>query len=135
MKKSLIKLVESNFEKIKINKINLEIDSLNEVFEDEMIDKYELKNEIKKVDNQIASDKVNLKQSAMVKGEEPKNKIERSNFSISTYVGKFIAFLSLMILGFYGVLTHFKKGVIKKGKLGFLHNHKKTLRHLWPRRR
>ena len=49
MKKSLIKLVESNFEKIKINKINLEIDSLNEVFEDKMIDKYELKNEIKKV--------------------------------------------------------------------------------------
>ena len=29
-----------------------------------------------------------------------------------------------MVLGFYGVLTLFKKGVIKKGKLGFLHSTK-----------
>ena len=49
MNKSLIKLVENNFKNVKKNKINLEIDSLNEVFEDEIIDKNELKNEIKKV--------------------------------------------------------------------------------------
>jgi len=48
----------------------------------------------------------------------------KPRFSIVSYVGKFVAFLAIMIAGFYGVLTLFKKGVIKKGKLGFLHSTK-----------
>jgi len=48
----------------------------------------------------------------------------KSNFSIMGYVGKFVAFLAVMIAGFYGVLTLFKKGIIKKGKLGFLNSTK-----------
>lgn len=49
MEKSLIALVESNFEKVKENKINFEISSLNEAFEDEMIGVIELKTEIENV--------------------------------------------------------------------------------------
>lgn len=87
-------------------------------------------------------DRVNLAQASVQK-ETPKTELNavsspKSNFSISTYVGKFVAFLSLMILGFYGVLTLFKKGVIKKGKLGFLHSTKMveviSTTHVAPKR-
>ncbi len=75
-----------------------------------------------------AADRVNLTQAGVQKeAAKPSfNKEEpaKSNFSLTSYIGKFVAFLSLMILGFYGVLTLFKKGVIKKGKLGFLHSTK-----------
>lgn len=75
-----------------------------------------------------AQDRVKLSQSSVQKettkattttAEEPK-----SSFSVAGYIGKFVAFLAVMLLGFYGVLTLFKKGVIKKGKLGFLHSTK-----------
>lgn len=77
---------------------------------------------------QADTDRVSLTQASVAKGtqttasqtqEEPK-----SRFSIASYVGKFVAFLAIMLAGFYGVLTLFKKGVIKKGKLGFLHSTK-----------
>jgi flagellar biogenesis protein FliO len=88
-------------------------------------------NEIKKdsqADTAQAGDRVSLTQAGLQK-EAAKvsfNKEEptKSSFSLTSYIGKFIAFLSLMVLGFYGVLTLFKKGVIKKGKLGFLHSTK-----------
>lgn len=78
------------------------------------------------------TDRVTLTQAGVAKKqafnpEEAANKGAeegKSNFSIGTYVGKFVAFLGLMVLGFYGVLTLFKKGIIKKGKLGFLHSTK-----------
>lgn len=70
---------------------------------------------------QVDTDRVTLAQAAVAKMPAQTSK---SSFSIAGYIGKFIAFLSLMILGFYGVLTLFKKGVIKKGRLGFLHSTK-----------
>jgi flagellar biogenesis protein FliO len=74
-----------------------------------------------KKNTQVDTDRVSVTQAGVAKmpAETPK-----SSFSIATYVGKFVAFLSLMILGFYGVLTLFKKGVIKKGRLGFLNSTK-----------
>jgi len=47
-----------------------------------------------------------------------------SSFSIMSYVGKFVAFLGLVLLLFYGVVTLMRKGVMKKGKLGFLNSTK-----------
>lgn len=70
---------------------------------------------------QLDTDRVTVAQSSVTKAPAIAPK---SSFSIAGYVGKFVAFLSLMILGFYGVLTLFKKGVIKKGRLGFLHSTK-----------
>lgn len=48
----------------------------------------------------------------------------KSQFSVMGYVGKFVAFLSLLLLVFYGVLQLFKKGIIKKTNLGFLNSTK-----------
>jgi flagellar biogenesis protein FliO len=47
-----------------------------------------------------------------------------SSFSLTSYFGKFIAFLGLVLLLFYGVVALMKKGVIKKGSLGFLNSTK-----------
>lgn len=43
-------------------------------------------------------------------------------FSFAGYVGKFVAFLGVVLLLFYGVVQLMKKGVLGKGKLGFLNN-------------
>lgn len=79
-------------------------------------------------ENAVKGDKVNLIQAGVHKDSAKSvfNKEEptKSTFSLTSYIGKFVAFLSLMVLGFYFVLTLLKKGVIKKGKLGFLHSTK-----------
>lgn len=46
-------------------------------------------------------------------------KQENKSF-MGTYIAKFAAFLGVIIVGFYGIVALFKKGVAKKGKLGFL---------------
>jgi flagellar biogenesis protein FliO len=46
----------------------------------------------------------------------------KPTFSIISYVGKFVAFLGVVLLLFYGVVQLMKKGVLGKGKLGFLNN-------------
>lgn len=98
-----------------------------------------------KIADQGDTDRVNLTQSSVAKAAtktqstgEQTSEPAKSNFSIAGYVGKFVAFLSLMIAGFYGVLTLFKKGIIKKGKLGFLHSTKLvevlSTTHIAPKR-
>ncbi len=77
-----------------------------------------------KSSHQTDTARASVTQIASVKGTKEASENPKSSFSIAGYVGKFIAFLSLMILGFYGVLTLFKKGVIKKGRLGFLNSTK-----------
>jgi flagellar biogenesis protein FliO len=94
------------------------------------------------VDANTAQDGVKLTQSSVQKDatstQTATSEGGKSSFSVSTYIGKFVAFLSLMVLGFYGVLTLFKKGVIKKGKLGFLHSTKMvevlSTTHVAPKR-
>ena len=84
-----------------------------------------------KIANQVDTDRVNLSQAGVTKstnstqssGEQGIGET-KSNFSVMGYVGKFVAFLAVMLAGFYGVLTLFKKGIIKKGKLGFLNSTK-----------
>ncbi len=44
----------------------------------------------------------------------------KSSFSLVGYVGKFIAFLTLILVCFYGIIRLIKKGALKKGRLGFL---------------
>ncbi|MFZ4714506.1 MAG: FliO/MopB family protein [Bacteriovoracaceae bacterium] len=48
--------------------------------------------------------------------------IQKPTFSIMGYIGKFVAFLGVVLLLFYGVVQLMKKGVLGKGKLGFLNN-------------
>ena len=72
----------------------------------------------------VDTDRVSLTQASAVKVEVPSDTAGKSRFSVAGYIGKFVAFMAIMIAGFYGVLTLFKKGIIKKGKLGFLHSTK-----------
>jgi flagellar biogenesis protein FliO len=46
----------------------------------------------------------------------------KSSFSVMGYAGKFVAFLGLVLLLFYGVVNLLRKGVTKKGRLSFLGN-------------
>lgn len=48
----------------------------------------------------------------------------KDSFSFGKYIAKFVAFLALVLVAFYAVVHMMKKGVLKKGKLGFLNNMK-----------
>jgi flagellar biogenesis protein FliO len=64
----------------------------------------------------VQKDQVNLALSG--------NEKKQSNFSLTTYAGKFVGFLALVLLLFYAIVTFFKKGAFSKGKLGFLNSTK-----------
>ncbi len=68
--------------------------------------------------------KENLKESVAVDQVSSKKSAPQKNggFSVMNYVTKFVAFLGLMLIGLYGAVTLFRKGVIKKGKFNFLNN-------------
>ena len=51
-------------------------------------------------------------------------KSPKSSFSLTSYIGKFVAFLAVVLLLFYGVVNLMRKGALKKGKLGFLNSTK-----------
>lgn len=75
---------------------------------------------LKRKDPLAAKDNVNVAQAAAESTSSLGAK--KSNFNLIEYVGKFVAFLGVILLLFYGVVTLMKKGFIKKGKLGFLNN-------------
>jgi flagellar biogenesis protein FliO len=58
-------------------------------------------------------DKVQLKSSGLERNAPP-------GFSMTNMIMKFVAFLGLVLVLFYGVVTLMKKGVLKKAGLGFL---------------
>ncbi len=69
----------------------------------------------------VKEDQVKMALSAQDKKSDNSSK---SSFSVMSYIGKFVAFLGVVLLLFYGVVTLMRKGVMKKGKLGFLNNQK-----------
>jgi flagellar biogenesis protein FliO len=69
----------------------------------------------------VKEDQVNMALSAQDKKAEA---LAKPSFSVMSYVGKFVAFLGVVLLLFYGVVALMRKGVMKKGKLGFLNNQK-----------
>jgi flagellar biogenesis protein FliO len=127
---------------------NSEIEKLDESYLAKLEaqnDKAESDKKVAKIEEKKPSEKVDgvkLSQAAVTKSTSPVKMTDeekpKSTFSVAGYIGKFVAFLSLMILGFYGVLTMFKKGFIKKGKLGFLHSTKMvevlSTTHIAPKR-
>ena len=70
-----------------------------------------------KSDEKTSKDKVSLKQASPQKVES-----NLGTFSVTKYIGKFVAFLGAILLLFYGIVHLLKKGVIKKSKLSFLNN-------------
>lgn len=47
-------------------------------------------------------------------------KDDKGSFNVISYFGKFVVFLGVILLLFYSVVYLMRKGVLKKGKLGFL---------------
>lgn len=78
-------------------------------------------NAANKAKTSVKEDQVNMALSAQDKKSESSSK---SSFSVMSYVGKFVAFLGVVLLLFYGIVALMRKGVMKKGKLGFLNNQK-----------
>lgn len=71
----------------------------------------------KKAENtDLEKDTLKFKQAATKK--------ETSGFSLTKYAGKFVGFLALVLLLFYGVVSLLKKGAFSKSKLGFLNSTK-----------
>lgn len=127
---------------------NAEAEKLDENYLSNLVKKQEKLAEEKHAKDPVdqkETDRVTLTQSSVTKNAKEgdstastQTKDGESRFSVMGYVGKFVAFLSIMIAGFYGVLTLFKKGIIKKGKLGFLHSTKLvevlSTTHIAPKR-
>ncbi|OUR98641.1 hypothetical protein A9Q84_04280 [Halobacteriovorax marinus] len=104
------------------------IDQYNESYLDKLIkEKEQAKSPLKKLKATVktadimATDKVNV---ALSGTEKDGFGTPKSSFSLSGYIGKFVAFLGVVLLLFYAVVTLMKKGVIRKGKLGFLNSTK-----------
>ena len=117
-------------DKVTENKVSKEIlneDYLNKLMKEEGTKKVE-----EKVDQAQATDVVNVKQSAMAKvdtkinnarsGAVPKASESNNQFSFAGYAFKFTIFLAFVLGLFYGIVQLLKKGVFKRGKLGFLNN-------------
>lgn len=82
---------------------------------------------LKDLENEVIneSQKSEKEQESPIRASKRKPFVEKSNsdkssFSMLQYGGKFIAFLGLVLLLFYVVVTIMRKGFISKGKLGFL---------------
>lgn len=76
----------------------------------------------------VDQDNVKITQAAVNKNNSFSNTNQKNqeagSISMLGYVGKFTFFLALIIGSLYGVLMLFRKGVIKKGSLGFLNSTK-----------
>jgi flagellar biogenesis protein FliO len=112
------------------NKVSKEIlneDYLNKLMKEENAP---IKNDSETAE--LNTDQINVKQSAVAKTEVkvtpaqttvvPKASSSSDNFSFVGYAFKFMMFLGLVLGLFYGIVQLLKKGVFKRGKLGFLNN-------------
>jgi len=46
--------------------------------------------------------------------------VKKSEFSFSSYIFKFVGFFAILVAGLYFMMNFFRKGMLKKGGLGFL---------------
>lgn len=106
---------------ININKKTARVSKYDESYLEKLLkDKKEVPHVLGDVKEQTVVDKVNT----ILSSANDTISDSTSKFSISRYIGKFVAFLGVVLLLFYGVIFLLKKGVIKKGKLGFLNDMK-----------
>ena len=111
------KLAKAAPKKVERKADKKEIEKSAEVTKELLNENY-LNSLAKKEDSKKSNkDVVNTALAANTKAPAKKAK---SSFSVASYAGKFVAFLGLVLLLFYGAVTIMKKGFIKKGKLGFL---------------
>jgi flagellar biogenesis protein FliO len=75
-------------------------------------------------DTTMAGTQEKTKQDMVKSALSGTKKDAKSPFSLAGYIGKFVAFLALVLVLFYGLVTVLKKGAFRKGKLGFLNSTK-----------
>ncbi len=109
--------------KVETPKIELDEKYLEELLgsvEKETKTKDPLKTETETV---IKTDKVEIKKSAPSRIFSESDKKDK-NFNLTSYIGKFVAILGVMLLLLYGVVAAFKKGFLGKGKAGLFGKNK-----------
>ncbi len=99
----------------KVSKDVLNEDYLNKLMKDNSATK-----EVAAPTKVEKKDEVKLKQASVAKVEVRK----QDNFSFAGYAAKFAVFLAMVLGLFYGIVQVLKKGVFRRGKLGFLNNTK-----------
>lgn len=107
-------------------------ENLNEAYLDKLIkeDTAKTHSSPKIVSNKVnmKNDEVKVKQAAIDRTiENPVTHVtsvdqKQNQFSFAIYAIKFTAFLAIVLGVFYGLVHLLKKGVFKRGKLGFLNN-------------
>ena len=117
------KVVKSNreveYDKTYLNYLlEQEGENLDQKFKD--IDS--LSSDVKKVKNpdNILEDIIQITQSSSKKSDD--EIIEKKSFDVMTYIGKYIAFLGLILLFIYGLVFIFRKNILKKRGLGIFGN-------------
>jgi flagellar biogenesis protein FliO len=113
---------------LKVSKEILNEDYLNKLMKEENTPKTQEES----AQAVVKQDEINVKQSAMAKVDTkikatntnlvPKAAQSSDNFSFVGYAVKFMVFLGIVLGLFYGIVQVLKKGVFKRGKLGFLNN-------------
>lgn len=111
-------------------KVKKNIEDYDESYLDYLIEKKgtEKTQETKEVvdsNTKIAAAATTIKANELPKTEKrdlgtSRENVDKKTFSAIKYLGKYVAFLGIILLALLAVFTLFKKGVLKKGKLGFL---------------
>jgi len=110
------------------------VDKLDESYLEKLMNEKEEKAP-QAIESNVASNvlkNTDQKEVAEIKTAEDKIKTSMSSvkkssgdaFSITGYIGKFAAFLGLVLLLFYGAVNVLKKGILKKSKLAIFQNMK-----------
>jgi flagellar biogenesis protein FliO len=84
---------------------------INESYLNKLLDESSIKKDLAKKDT------IKTKLSGLEKDLPSENK---KSFSVIGYAGKFVAFLGVVLLFFYGIVSMLRKGVSKKGRMSFL---------------
>lgn len=109
---------------------NLDTASYDETFLQNLIKESDFDNVAYAPEEELA-DTVNVQMAAT-------ERVGGEGFSMTGYIVKFLAFLGLVLLLFYGVVHLMKRGFLKKGSLGFLNSTKLVevlnTTHLAPKR-
>jgi flagellar biogenesis protein FliO len=94
-----------------------------ELLNEDYLNKLMKENSAKKV-TPDHKDEISIQQAAIASRKATLPSKVTDNFSFAGYIVKFTVFLALVLGLFYGIVQVLKKGVFKRGKLGFLNNDK-----------
>lgn len=92
-------------------------EQLNESYLNSLMNDKKETNKVSDTKKVLAKDEIKVQQSAT-----NRNSNNTKEFSFAGYAIKFTVFLAMVLGLFYGVVQLLKKGVFKRGKLGFLNN-------------